>query len=408
MPQSIASASEKITWLTVLAGATSNVVAQGDERASARGYEIDAVYTADVWRNVKGGLRTGDAYLDNIDLTLGIDGERAWGIRGVTAYAHVLYNNDASFSERYVGDAMTVSNIDAPEAVRLYEAWIEWASAGIRPVSLRAGLYDLNSEFDMSDSRSLFIHSTHGVGHELAQTGVNGPSIFPVTSLGLRAAWTPADNWRILAVVLDGVPGDPNRTTGTHIHLSSDEGALGVAEVQWFGERITKFSLGHWCYSAEFADVRATEANPLPDRDDNIGTYAALEIALGDIRVPGGPDTLAFVRYGVANAKINEFANFASVGVRHRGIIASRPDDEWGLAFSRAEVSGASRNAAASAGAPREGYEAAIELTYRAAINDWLTVQPDVQYIVHPGVDPSLADSLVFGMRFEFSAAVLR
>lgn len=82
-------------------------------------YSFEAVYTADAWRNAHGGLRTGGAHLD---LTLGVDGERAWGVRGLSAYAHVLRNNSARFSERYIGDAMTVSNIDAPRAVRLYEA----------------------------------------------------------------------------------------------------------------------------------------------------------------------------------------------------------------------------------------------------------------------------------------------
>lgn len=123
---------------------------------------------------------------------------------------------------------------------------MEWASGAARPLTLRFGLYDLNSEFDMSDSRSLFIHSTHGVGHDLGQTGENGPSIFPNTSLGLRAAWEPGANWRLLAAVLDGVPGDPDDPTRVRIHLSGEEGALNVAEAQWSGARIGTLSIGHW------------------------------------------------------------------------------------------------------------------------------------------------------------------
>lgn len=396
----------KVAWLTVLASAAGDVSAQ-DRSDAARGYEVEAVYTADVWRNAHGGLRTGNAYLDNIDLALGIDGEHAWGLRGVSAYAHVLYNNKARFSERYVGDDMTVSNIDAPEAVRLYEAWLQWAFDTPQPVSLRFGLYDLNSEFDTSDTRSLFIHSTHGVGHELAQTGQNGPSIFPVTSLGLRAAWEPAQNWRVLAVVLDGVPGDPDRT-GTHIHLSGEEGVLGVAELQWSSGRIGKLSLGHWQYTADFADIRSTEAEPLPGRNDNLGTYAALEVALGDIELPGGPNTFVFARYGVANGRINECDEFFSFGLRHRGIFALRPDDELGLAFSRANASSAARGASLATGELHDGYEAALELTYRAAVTEWLTIQPDVQYILNPGMEPSLQNSLAFGLRFELSPAVFQ
>jgi porin len=369
-------------------------------------YELAATYTGDAWRNTTGGLRTGGAYLDNLDLTLAVDGERAWGARGLRAFVYGLYTNSARFSERYVGDAMTVSNIDAPEAWRLYEAWLEWASASTDPWSVRFGFSDLNAEFDMSDSRSLFIHSTHGVGHELGQTGENGPSIFPVTSLAVRAAFAPAPGWRALVAVFDAVPGDPEHPSSNRIRVNSEEGALGIAELQWSGERVTKLSFGSWRYTAEFADLRATEAAPRPTRDDNVGAYGAIEVKLD----PAGaePNTLAFVRYGVANDAVNEFADSLGVGLRRRGLFAARPDDEFGVAYSRTRVGDAARETGAATGTPRDGYEAALELTYRAPITPWLTLQPDVQYIFNPGADPALDDSLAIGLRLEFSAAVFR
>lgn len=370
-------------------------------------YDFDAVYTADIWRNAHGGLRTGAVYLDNLDLTLAIDGEQAWGIPGLEAFAYVLYNNKARFSERYVGDAMTVSNIDAAGAVRLYEAWMQWSDGEAQPYSVRFGLYDLNSEFDTSDSRSLFIHSTHGVGHELGQTGENGPSIFPVTSLAARFAWQPATDWQLLAAVLDGVPGDRDNPNHSGIHLSGDEGALAITEAQWSHGRVRKLSLGHWQYTADFDDVRSSDAAPLARRDDNIGTYAALEVALGEYQGEE-PSAAAFIRYGVANGRINEFDKALGVGVHRWGWIAARSEDDVGLAFSWARVSAATRTAAASAGAPRDHYEAAIELTYRAAVNEWLTIQPDVQFIFNPGADSTLSNSLALGIRFEFSPLALQ
>jgi porin len=373
--------------------------------ADVPAYDFDAVYTADLWRNTRGGLRTGGVYLDNLDLTLAVDGEQAWGVPGLEAFAYVLYNNKARFSERYVGDAMTVSNIDAAQAVRLYEAWLQWA--GGEAYSVRFGLYDVNSEFDMSDSRSLFIHSSHGVGHDLGQTGDNGPSIFPVTSLGMRFAWQASDEWQLLAAVLDGVPGDRDHPNHSGIHLSSEEGALAIAEAQWSRGRVRKLSLGHWRYTADFDDLRSTDTATLPRRDDNTGTYAALEVGLGAYR-DEEPAAAVFVRYGVANARINEFDEFVGVGIHRRGLIASRADDEAGLAFSWARVGAETRAVAAMAGAPRDAYESAIELTYRASVNEWLTIQPDVQFIFNPGADAALSDSLAIGLRFELSPLALR
>lgn len=372
-------------------------------RASAvdvASYQWEAMYTGDLWRNTRGGLRTGAAYLDNLDLTLSVDGERTWGIPGFEAFVSVLYNNAAGFSSRYVGDSMIVSNIDAGRALRLYEAWLQWTGGAGGELSVRFGLYDMNSEFDASDTRALFIHSTHGVGHELAQTGKNGPSIFPVTSLAVRVAWRIAQNWRLLTAVFDGVPGDREDPNRSGIYLSSDEGVLAMTEVQWSSGRIKKLSLGHWRYTADFDDVRSTKTEPLPRRDDNTGVYGEFEVALSSNFDDAA--TTAFVRYGVANGRINEYEDYLGAGVRRRGF-GARVDDELGLAFSLTHVSADVRALAASEGRARQRYESAIELTYRAPINNWLTLQPDVQYIFNPGADQALSDSLTIGLRFELT-----
>ena len=47
-------------------------------------------------------------------------------------------------------------------------------------------------------------------------------------------------------------------------------------------------------------------------------------------------------------------------------------------------------------------HETAIELTYSAQLTDNFRIQPDIQYIINPGTDPSLKNALVVGVRFEF------
>jgi porin len=204
----------------------------------------------------------------------------------------------------------------------------------------------------------------------------------------------------VLLAVFDGVPGDPQHPSSNRIGLNGDEGAFGIAELQWTGERVRKLSLGHWRYSAAFEDLRSTATAPRPLREDNRGTYVGVEVAL-DRAAVADPATLAFARYGIAEDRINEFADSRSVGVRRRGIFVTRPDDEIGIAYTRADVGSAARSM-------RERYEAALELTYRVVVNDWLTIQPDIQYIFNPGADRELDDSLAFGLRLEFSAVALR
>jgi porin len=40
-----------------------------------------------------------------------------------------------------------------------------------------------------------------------------------------------------------------------------------------------------------------------------------------------------------------------------------------------------------------------IEATYHAPLTPWLSVQPDVQYVINPGGQPATAAALIFGLR---------
>src|SRR5512135_1857275 len=70
-----------------------------------RGVEYFAGYTADLLANVDGGLRTGEAYLDYLEIGASLDLGELAGLNGVSAQASGFMTNAARFSERYVGDA---------------------------------------------------------------------------------------------------------------------------------------------------------------------------------------------------------------------------------------------------------------------------------------------------------------
>ena len=129
-----------------------------------------AVYTGEL-AEARGGIRNGNAYLDNVDLTLEADLDALLGIQGGTLMIYVLGNSGGSAS-KYAGDMQGVSNIDSPKTWELYEFWYQQNWAADRYL-LKAGLYDFNSEFDSISTAGLFINSSHGIGPDIAQTGEN-------------------------------------------------------------------------------------------------------------------------------------------------------------------------------------------------------------------------------------------
>ena len=352
-------------------------------------------YAADFWRVVDGGIDRGGAYLDNVDAQIGVDLERALGWTGAQLFLYGLYNNGDSIGAK-TGDINGISNIEVGvEAVRIQEAWIDRTFAGGQ-ASLRVGLYDLNSEFDAGEVRGLFLVPSHGIGPDFAQSGANGPSIFPVTSLSARVNWNFDGGVYARAAILDGVPGDPAHPKRTAIDFDNGDGALLVGEVGLTNDHGRIWSLGAWTYTADFPDLVTAATH-----DDNRGAYVALEEPLWSRDDGAAFDLAGSLRFGVADDDINPLSSYFGASLVATGAIAARPDDQLGLAIAVAEAGGKFRSLIAGAGGDPAEREINIELTYYADMTEWLSLQPDLQWIIAPGADRAVEDAFVAGVRVQ-------
>ena len=323
---------------------------------------------------------------------------------GLTAMAYALYNNGGSISGRYVGDTHAVSNIEATRALRLYELWLDWRFGSSRDRSLRVGLYDLNSEFDASEVAALFINSTHGIGIDFAQAGLNGPSIFPVTSPAARLEWTLAEGWRLRGAVLDGVPGDPERPKVTTVELGDGDGALLVAEIDRAAAGY-RFVLGHWRFTTTFDDLARVDAagDPLRRRGTH-GTYAFVEGGLW--QASAGPRRLTGVaRIGFASPDVNPVERTLRLGLVLHSPFTEAGEDQLGIAFATYRNGEPYRRGAAARGETLLRSETNVELTWRVGVTDWLTLQPNLQWVRDPGSVDGVEDAWVVGLRFEVGGA---
>lgn len=351
-------------------------------------YEFEVAYTGDLWRNIDGGLKTGTRYLDNLDVKLSIDLAELWSGSYGTLFAHGLYNNSSTLSEDLVGDIQVVSNIDAPGATRLFEFWYEF---GNERWSVRTGLYDLNSEFDTHETGALFTNSSHGIGAEIAQTGQNGPSIFPISSLGLRWDYR-FDSGTFRAAVLDGVPGDPDDPSSNRIDLSSDDGVLMVAELDWSVRNNWRTWGGVWGYSAEFERPFGAGTS-----NDNRGAYFGSEWQL----IIDDRDVALMFHYGIANDELNPLDAYFGVAITLTDPFARGAADQVGLAIGSASAGAPYRSALIADGLGAEKWERSWELAYRTRVNDRLAIQPIIQYVQNPSATTSIDDALLLGLRFE-------
>lgn len=360
------------------------------------GWSGQAVYTGEVMHNADGGIRRATRYMDNLDLTASYSTQ--WFGEDAEVFVYGLYNNSATFSESVVGDLQTVSNIDNSQNFRLYEAWYAQHFAGGRG-SLKSGLIDLNAEFDAIDTGALFLNSSHGIAPDFSQSGANGPSIFPVTSLATRVDFAVSEGWRLRAGVFDAVPGNPRHPARNAISLG--DGALWVAEADRVSAAGVRAVVGTWGYTtgAErwFAQTDA--------RDRNRGAYLFVDAPLQREAAGDAQGLNGFVRVGAARESVNQIGRYVGAGLVYTGLLPGRDGDQLGLAVATAFNGGAFKRARRAEGLSVDRAEINLELSYRMPVTDWLTLQPDIQYIIDPGAQGELKNALVVGLRFEIGQA---
>ncbi len=401
--------------------APQNALARAHTTLQERGLELGLGYTVELFSNVSGGIEQDTKLLDNLDLTAQLDLERLLGWRGATGWLYVLANHGGNPSE-IVGDLQAVSNIEAPTTWRAYEAWIEQRFAHPR-ASVRAGLYDVNAEFDVIPSAALFSHSSHGIGADFGLSGRNGPSIFPVTSLAVRARVRLADKVYVQGVVADGVPGDPKHPRRNSIMLGDGDGGLWVvesgvrtyrtadhaepgpearhaSEASLRGPLRTKLALGVWGFTTDRADFSARDVGDAPlEHGGSLGSYLLGEHSVYVERDDPEQGLRCFARIGFADARTNPVDRYLGGGAVYRGLFRTRAADVVGISVAAARVGPNFRRALENDGVAITPWEVAFEATYRLQLYDALALGHTLQYVLNPGGRRDLDHALALSLR---------
>lgn len=378
------------------------------------------VYDGSALANLRGGARTGSTYGGDLHLKLTALGE-GLGLPGTSAFVDVLTIHGGRPS-RLVGDAQGTSNLEGPSGTQVEEAWVQHNVSG-STASWLIGIYDLNSEFYRIAAAGLFLNSSFGVGPEFAQSGVEGPSIFPRTSAGLRLAIKATPDTVLRAAVLDGVP--VARPDGSHAVFRAGDGLLGVLEFAWLSrggtaaaprsgtrDRIGRYSAlvpyddklaaGAWHYTSRFADLGDADSTGAASmRQGSSGAYVLGERLLIGNDPGSGRRLSAFGQAGLADARTNRFGRYFGAGIVGSGWGPMREQDQAGVSVAQAR-NGSHYLLAQASTHPRRA-ETTVEVSYLTRIGKYVAVQPDLQYVVHPDTDAALGAALVMQVRFEIA-----
>ncbi|MBU6358260.1 MAG: carbohydrate porin [Rhodospirillales bacterium] len=292
-----------------------------------------------------------------------------------------------------IGALDTITGIEAPAQTSLFELWYDQSVAG-GAADIRVGRQAADEEFMVSRYAGGLVNASFGWPTLPASDLPAGGPSYPFAMTGIRLAVHPSDRVGLRFGIYD------SNQDGAGFSLRG--GALTIAELVLRSDPQaalpTTIMLGGWYDSNDFADqYRDTEdlslasprSNGMPRlHHGDFSFYAMIDQAL--LRTPtrriGG-----FARVMAAPSDRNPVAFFADAGISVQGPLPGRPDDNFSAGFGYAWVSRAALTLAADqarkAGlAPPDGRaETIFELSYDWQATPRLAVQPDVQYLHHPG-----------------------
>jgi porin len=395
-----------LTWLVASTARADDVGCTAPD--GCPGVDVTVGYAGEWRRNLDGGLERGDAPAGLLKLGVAWRTESLLRNTFATTSASVIHiGGTRGVSGTLVGDLQGLSNIEAPPGWYLYDLWTEFGFGREHTTTLRAGLLDLNADFDTSDTGSFFILPSFGIGTDLAQTGANGPAIYPVTGLGLRIGGELSRHAAWMAAAFEAVPGSPDSAGFATLDLGRDHGALLIAELDFTPAGTHEIAVGAWTYTAPATPLSGDSgfdsdagATANAGTRGNRGAYAFVDAPLGSA---GAAHFDGLLRIGVANARHNAVETYVGAALIANNLLETRPYDALGIAVAHGRTGRAFRNGMLAAGARPAAAETQVEMTWRTQLLTGLSLAPSLQWIDAPGADRAVADAWVIGLRFELS-----
>ena len=343
--------------------------------------------------NFSGGIHTNRIdWRYRLDVSLTLDTQKLFGWKGGTAFVDFMAHGGQNPANDLVGELQAISAIDQNPATRLDQIWYR-QDLFDGNLWFKLGRIDTTYDFDNIRDAQVFLNGSFGFS----------PSIFvfpsyPFSAWGGEVSWQPMSAVTLHGGLFDGNTENtvPNVASTNPNAVENPDGILALVEesLNW---RISAhhlsgtFTLGQWYHTGTFqrysgSNVRGAE-----------GFYAYLDQTLWTFAHAKGRTASrigAFMQYAWADDQLTEIDQNISGGLRWRGPIPGRTDDNTGIAATWAHLSPYTQTP--------YSYELAIEGFYTAQITPWLSIQPDLQYIIHPGgiYNNALVATVQVGIQF--------
>ena len=405
--------------------------------AETNGVTFNVESASDILGNPTGGMSTGATYSGIFVMSALADLQKAMGWEGASIKTTWLWLYGNNLSSQYIGNSLAASSIAGVPAFRCYEMWFQQTLLG-NAFSLRAGVLGLDTEFIISDTATFFVNAAFGIAPLFAMNIPNGGPQCPMATPGVRLALEPLPWLTLLSAISQANPFQQqvnqynfnwnfgpaggllsiNELQASWNKSPSERGLSGTAKAGFWiqsGSAAQESSLNQFAFAPPTASSYNSGFYGIIDQElyrpsDKIssstiaGSKASTNRDRNYIQTQGVSPNASFIqglssffRVGFSPQADAPVSIYSDAGLVYTGLIPTRDKDRLGLSFGYAKV-GSQQVQNASETGFRASFEAVGELSYAFRFHS-VSIQPDIQYIIHPGGTHEYSNALVVGAR---------
>lgn len=336
--------------------------ANAEENDTVKTFVPMGSYTADLAVNMAGGIKTGARYVGYATLAVEINPWRNGRFTFGVGSAHCGHP-----SEELVGDIQYVNNNDN-DNLPIFLLYANY-SHRIGNVEITAGIQDMTDVYGLCETSGNFLNLGFTTSAVIYNTTF---PTSPFSSLGLNIEWTLSDAliWRG-AIYNGGVIDNKDDNPYNLKHkLNKNKGYMAISEVQFSPIENGTFKFGGFYHTGL----------------ENWGFYGSIE---GRCWESGDRHIDAFASAAFAPRKEEQVTTSMTLGATLSPVLSRKGKDTVGMGLATVSPVGAK-------------WESALELNYRYQFNDYISLMPDLQYIINPAGAEGAKNALVGSLRLGF------
>ncbi len=375
-----------------------------------QGIKPTLLLITDPYGNSRGGLATGFTTYSMLSADLKVDTARALALQGGEFQVGFSLNFGSQLSQNVVGNTFPIQSSDvAPPGPRLTTLSYT-QSLFDNQLSLRAGRLSIDSLYGEEFAGSNYFRQFTSVAFNAIPFAIfyNAPGAlgYPATTWGARARYAPKGDVYVMAGLYNADP-DVGLANRHGLDFSFAGPAFGIGEIGWTrNQRPGDTALpGNVKLGAFVLGGTVQAYDSTASRGGRHGFYLVADQAVARLGAPAeGRQVGVFGSLVSApDQAVSPMPLFFSTGVVANGPFAGRPRDVLALGLAYGRYSGALRNgqeaqALLDPAIRPQVSELTLELSYAVQLLPGLSLQPGIQYLIHPGGSPSTPNALALGV----------